>query len=161
MSFLNKDVIKLHINNSLKILKINENSTLCDAIRYNLFLTGTKKGCDKGECGLCTVLSNNLPILSCLSIVSSFNFSKFKKKILTIEGISKGSKLSKVQKQLIKSNILQCGYCQPAMILVIENLLKINKYPNRRQFKKFISGNLCRCTSYNDLYNSIKFIINK
>ena len=136
--------IRLTVNDWEHELLVASNKTLLDVLRDDLGLTGTKRGCDSGECGACTVLLDGIPILACLTLVCEADGRKIK----TIEGLTKGGKLDPVQKAFVEYGGIQCGFCTPGMVLSAVALLKNNPSPTTDEIKKGISGNLCRCTGY-------------
>jgi carbon-monoxide dehydrogenase small subunit len=118
--------------------------TLAEFLREELDLTGTKVGCNRGECGSCTVILDGDPVLSCavLGVEASG------KKVLTIEGLAPEGKLHPIQEAFVEQDALQCGYCTPGMIMSIKALLDRNPNPTEEDIRKSIDGNLCRCGSY-------------
>jgi carbon-monoxide dehydrogenase small subunit len=120
-------------------------------LREDLALTGAKKGCEAGECGACTVLVNGRPVNSCLVLAIEMHQAE----ILTIEGLSKNGELDPLQQAFIDHFALQCGYCTPGMILMGRALLLQNPKPTEQQVKEYISGNLCRCTGYENIIKAI------
>ena len=144
--------IRLTVNDWEHELTVPSNRTLLDVLRDDLGLTGTKKGCDSGECGACTVLLDGTPILSCLTLALEADG----RKIRTIEGVAKDGELSEVQKAFMNYGAVQCGFCTPGMVLSAEALLKDNPLPTTGEIKKGISGNLCRCTGYGRIVEAIR-----
>ncbi|MBI3534202.1 MAG: (2Fe-2S)-binding protein [Deltaproteobacteria bacterium] len=126
-------------------------TTLLEFLREELNLTGTKNGCDQGDCGCCTVLLNDKPVLSCLLLALEVQ----NQNIVTIEGIADGIKLHPVQETMTEEGALQCGYCTPAMILNAVYLLKKNQSPSVKDIKTCISGTICRCTGYTKIEKAI------
>lgn len=142
---------KLFINGRLYEMLIASCDTLCEVLRYKLDLIGVKQGCDKGDCGACTVLINKKPILSCISLAQNFSIHD---DIITIEGLAlKNPDL--LLKAFEKCGALQCGFCQPGVILSAKALLEHNQAPSLLEIKQAISGNLCRCTGYSKIYLAI------
>ena len=127
------------------------NRTLLDVLRDDLGLTGSKKGCDSGECGACTVLLDGLPILACITLA----FEVEGKRIDTIEGIARGGRISPLQKAFIEHGAIQCGFCTPGMVLSASALLRSSPAPTVEDIKRSISGNLCRCTGYLKIVEAI------
>lgn len=130
----------------------DENMTLLDFIRDTLDLTGTKKGCEEGECGACTVLLDGRPINSCMALAMEVEGHE----LVTIEGIAKDGVMSPLQKQFIDKWALQCGYCTPGMIMSATALLNSNPDPTIEDIKVAIEGNLCRCTGYAKIIEAIQ-----
>jgi len=139
-----KQGVTLNINNEDYELFIDPKMTLLELLREELGLTGTKEVCDMGSCGACTVLIDNRPILSCLTLAVSCKDSK----ITTIEGIRNSEGLHPLQNSFIKKGAIQCGMCTPGMILSSKVLLDENPGPSDHDVRMAISGNLCRCTGY-------------
>lgn len=146
-----KYVLKMIVNEWEYELLIPFNKTLLDVLREDLGLTGTKRGCDSGECGACTVLLDGMPILACLTLAWEVDG----RKIQTIEGVAKGGELHPVQKAFIECGAIQCGFCTPGMVLSALTLLESNSAPTIEEIKKGISGNLCRCTGYARIIEAI------
>ncbi len=136
--------IKLKINDEEYNLLVRPEWSLLHIIREMLGLTGTKEGCGKGECGMCTVLMNGKAVDSCLVLGVEADGAE----ILTIEGLEKGGKLHPLQKAFINSDAIQCGMCTPGMILSAKALLDSNVNPTDDDIRHAMSGNLCRCTGY-------------
>lgn len=146
-----KQVLKLHINGEEIEVLSEVNKTLLEVLREDLGLTGTKRGCDLGTCGACTVLIDGKPWLSCLTLAAAVQG----KKITTIEGLEDGGKLHPLQRSFIEKGAIQCGFCTPGMILTAKALLEENPQPSEESLKKGISGNLCRCTGYVKIIEAI------
>jgi carbon-monoxide dehydrogenase small subunit len=147
-----KRKIRLLVNEQEYELLVGPNKTLLDVLRDDLGLTGTKRGCDSGECGACTVLLEGIPVLSCITLACEVEGQK----IQTIEGMAKDGELHPVQKAFVEYGAIQCGFCTPGMVLSAVALLKRNKTPNTAEIKKAISGNLCRCTGYMKIIEAIQ-----
>lgn len=144
--------VSLQINGVQKNIKVDPRTTLLDLLREELHLTGTKKGCDHGQCGACTVHVNGQRINSCLTLAVMQNGNK----ITTIEGLANGEELHPMQKAFIKCDGFQCGYCTPGQIMSAVACVAEGHAKNEEQIKEFMSGNLCRCGAYNGIANAIK-----
>lgn len=125
---------------------------LLDFIREDLGLTGTKKGCEEGECGACTIIMDGRTVLSCLIPVGKADGAE----ILTVEGMAEGGKIHPLQQAFWEEGAVQCGYCTPGMLLSAKALLDKNPRPKAEEMKKAISGNLCRCTGYGRILRAIE-----
>lgn len=147
-----KEKIHLHVNGEEIYAEISSNKTLLWLLREELGLTGTKEGCGAGECGACTVILNGKPVNSCLVMA----MEAAEGDVRTIEGEAKNGELSDLQKAFIKHNGLQCGFCTPGMIMSARALLNRNPNPNREQIKEAMQGNLCRCTGYESIIESVE-----
>lgn len=143
--------IQISVNGELYVLSVEPKKTLLDLLREDLELTGTKKGCDHGECGACTVLLNGQPVQACLVLAVEADG----KEVLTIEGLADGSRLHPLQEAFIRHGAVQCGYCSPGMILTAKALLDENPRPTEMEVKKAIAGNLCRCGTYNKVVKAV------
>jgi carbon-monoxide dehydrogenase small subunit len=139
-----KRIIKLHVNGEGFEVLTEVNKTLLEVLREDLGLTGTKRGCDLGTCGACTVLIDGRPHLSCLTLAAAVQG----KKIMTIEGLAQEGELHSIQKAFVEKGAIQCGFCTPGMILTAKAFLDEHPHPSEREVKRAISGNLCRCTGY-------------
>jgi aerobic carbon-monoxide dehydrogenase small subunit len=146
--------IKLIVNGKEFSLHVPSDRSLLDVIREDLELTGTKRGCDKGDCAACTVLVNGEPMNSCLLLAVQADG----KEITTIEGVAQGEKLNPVQEAFIKHGAVQCGYCTPGMILTSIAFLRRNINPSREEIQRAISGNLCRCTGYVQIIDAVESV---
>jgi carbon-monoxide dehydrogenase small subunit len=147
-----KKPIRLQVNGFEYDLLIKPHWTLVDVLRDELGLTGTKKGCGKGECGACTVIVDGEAVLSCLSLAIQMEG----KRILTIEGLSPDGKLHALQDAFVRYGAIQCGYCTPGMIMTASAFLQKNPLPSEEEIKKALSGNLCRCTGYVKIIEAVK-----
>ena len=143
--------IQLTVNGENYRLRVEAHKTLLDILREDLELTGTKKGCDTGDCGACSVIMNGKLINSCLVLAGEANNGE----ILTIEGLSHGGELHPIQRSFIDHGAIQCGYCTPGMILAAKALLDVNPEPSEQEARSAICGNLCRCTGYNKIIEAI------
>ena len=150
MLFL-KRLIELKVNGELHDLLVEPRRTLLEVLREQLGLTGTKEGCDVGDCGTCTVLLDGKPVPSCLVLAIEAQG----KDILTIEGMANGPELHPIQKAFVDYGATQCGFCAPGMILTAKALLERNPNPSKAEVRKAISGNLCRCTGYVKIIEAI------
>ncbi len=145
--------VKCQVNGAAQVLHLDPRVTLCDALREHLGLTGTKKGCDHGQCGSCTVLVNGRRINSCLSLAAVHDGDE----ITTIEGLSKDGELHPLQAAFIKHDGFQCGYCTPGQICSAHALLESeSRSPSDEGIRELMSGNLCRCGAYNGILAAIK-----
>lgn len=148
---MDKQTCKFFINGMPYETVVEPELTLLELLRDRLGLTGTKYCCGVGECGACTVLINEKPILSCCTLAIAVRDQE----ILTIEGLSKGGVLHPIQKAFVEHGAIQCGYCTPGMILTAKALLDENPNPTPAEVKDGIAGNLCRCTGYVKIVDSI------
>ena len=144
--------LELVVNGQSWVRSVPAMTTLLEFLREELDLTGTKKGCDLGDCGCCTVLVDGEPLLSCLALAADMEGRQIK----TIEGVANGKELHPVQQAFVEEGALQCGYCTPAMILNGVALLEKNDQPNRQEIKQCISGTICRCTGYTKIEEAIE-----
>ena len=144
--------IEFTINNEKRRLSVKPNDLLINIIRNDLFLTGSKYGCGIGECGVCTVLINGKPVLSCLTLAATVDG----KEITTIEGLAKGNELHPMQIAFLKNAAVQCGFCTPSMILTATALLKENPNPTEDEIRDYMRGNICRCTGYIQIVKAIE-----
>ncbi len=147
-----KKLINLTINGKGYEVAVESNTTLVDLLRYELGLTGTKKGCELGDCGSCTVIMDGKPVNSCLVLAVSANG----RTILTIEGIETDDGLDPLQKSFVEKGAIQCGFCTSGMILSAKSLLEKDPNPSDSKIRSAISGNLCRCTGYQKIIEAIK-----
>jgi carbon-monoxide dehydrogenase small subunit len=127
-------------------------TTLLELLREELQLTGTKHGCELGECGACTVLVDGVPVLSCLVLAQAVEGQD----VSTVEGMADGPTLHPLQQAFVEMGAAQCGYCTPGVLLAAEALLEDNAAPTRDEIKMALSGNLCRCTGYVKIYEAIE-----
>jgi aerobic carbon-monoxide dehydrogenase small subunit len=139
-----KTLINLKVNGKPLELAVEANQTLVDLLRYDLGLTGTKKGCETGECGACTVLLNDKPVNACLVLAVQANGAE----ILTIEGLRPPQGLHPLQQAFVEKGAIQCGFCTPGMILNAHALLARNPAPTEKQILDHMEANLCRCGSH-------------
>lgn len=139
-----KKTIRLEVNGDPYTLEAEHRRTLLEVIRDDLKLLGTKKMCDLGECGSCTVIMDGMAVTSCLVLAVDADG----KKIQTIEGVAAGDTLDPIQEEFVQRGAIQCGFCTPGMVLTAKALLAKNPRPTEEEVKTAISGNLCRCTGY-------------
>ena len=146
-------VVSLRVNGKEQELYIEgPHVTLADMLRNKLYLTGTKEACRCGECGSCTVLVDNRPVLSCATLAVAVRG----KEVTTIEGLAVNGKLHPIQQAFIDAGAVQCGFCTPGMVLVSKALLDKNPNPTEEEIKEQIGGNLCRCTGYVKIIEAIR-----
>ena len=143
--------LTLKVNGFSYTRSVSTSITLLDFLREELRLTGTKRGCDLGDCGCCTTLVDGKPILSCLMLAADAEGHEVK----TIEGIAEGNKLHPVQEAMVEQGAIQCGFCTPAMVINAVHLLEENPNPSATEIKECISGTLCRCTGYTKIEKAI------
>jgi xanthine dehydrogenase YagT iron-sulfur-binding subunit len=148
--------VKMEINGVQKQLSIEPRTTMLDMLREQLDLTGTKKGCDYGQCGACTIHVNGQRVLSCLSLAVMHEGQS----ITTIEGLAKGDQLHPMQEAFIKHDGFQCGYCTPGQIMSAVGCIKEGHAENDADIREFMSGNICRCGAYPNIVNAIKEVKN-
>ena len=151
-----RELVTLRINGEAHQLYLEPKRTLLEVLREDLGLTGTKEGCDLGTCGACTILLDNKPVLSCLTLAVACKG----KEITTIEGLGRGETLHPLQVSFIKEGAIQCGYCTPGMVLSAKALLDEIPHPTDDQIETAIEGNLCRCGAYPQILKAIKTVIN-
>jgi aerobic-type carbon monoxide dehydrogenase small subunit (CoxS/CutS family) len=136
--------IQLQVNGQMYSLNVEPRRTLLDTLRIDLHLTGTKKVCNMGECGACTVLLDGKAVYSCLILAVEAEGHA----ILTIEGLGKGDQLDPIQEAFIYHDAFQCGFCTPGQIMSVRGLLEHNNNPTRDDIRRAVSGNICRCGAY-------------
>jgi xanthine dehydrogenase YagT iron-sulfur-binding subunit len=144
--------VELTINGKVHALKLEPRVSLLDALRERLGLTGTKKGCDHGQCGACTVLVDGRRVNACLTLAIMAQ----RKPITTIEGLAKGEQLHALQRAFVSEDALQCGYCTPGQIMSAAGLLKENRARTDDQVREQMSGNICRCGAYANIVRAIQ-----
>lgn len=146
-----KQMIELEVNGETREVLVEPRTTLLQVLREDLGLTGTKQGCNAGDCGACTVLIDHHPVVSCLTLAIEAQG----KEILTIEGLEQQGRLHPLQQAFIDHYAVQCGFCTPGMILSAKTLLDRNPQPTEEEVREAISGNLCRCTGYVKIVEAI------
>jgi len=147
-----KSLVELRINGETIEVAFAPHKTLLEVLREDLALTGTKHGCELGECGTCAVLVDGLPVLSCLVL----GLEAEGREVTTIEGMATAAGLHPLQDAFADLGAAQCGYCSPAFLLVAKELLEVNPSPNRDDIREALSGNLCRCTGYIKIYEAVE-----
>lgn len=147
-----KQLISLEINGELHELAIEPHSTLLSVLREELGLLGTKKGCDSGGCGCCTVLLDGRAVYSCMVFAAAAQG----RKITSIEGLPQNGKLDPLQESFIEAGAVQCGFCTCGMILAAKAFLSGARSPSEHDIRQAISGNLCRCTGYHKIVEAIR-----
>jgi xanthine dehydrogenase YagT iron-sulfur-binding subunit len=144
--------LNMEVNGKVQKLSVEPRATLLDILREQLDLTGTKKGCDHGQCGACTVHVNGSRINSCLTLGVMMNG----KKITTIEGLANGEELHPMQEAFIKHDGFQCGYCTPGQIMSAVACIREGHAGSEREIREYMSGNICRCGAYPNIVNAIQ-----
>jgi carbon-monoxide dehydrogenase small subunit len=148
---MSKHRISLSVNKQLYEAEIEANKTLLRLLREDLGFTGTKCACERGDCGLCTVLLDGVPVKSCLVLAVEADG----REVITVEGIANGDGLNAVQQAFIEHSAIQCGFCTPAFIVVATAFLKRKPDPTEEEIKEAIGGILCRCTGYRQIIDAI------
>jgi carbon-monoxide dehydrogenase small subunit len=143
--------ISLIVNGTEERLQVPSNMTLLHALRDKLGYTGTKNGCEAGECGACTVLVDGEPVNSCLILAAELDG----REITTVEGLAVGGQLTPLQQAFAELNAVQCGYCTPGMLMAATALLQRNPKPTEIEIQEALVGNLCRCTGYQRIIDAI------
>jgi len=144
--------ITLTVNGAQERLDVPSNMTLLHLLRDKLALTGTKNGCEAGECGACTVLVDGEPVNSCLMLAVEADG----REVVTVEGLSSGDELSPLQAAFVEHNAVQCGFCTPGMLISAHALLERTPQPTEQEIKEALVGNLCRCTGYVRIIDAIQ-----
>jgi carbon-monoxide dehydrogenase small subunit len=147
-----KIVVPLRVNGDDLEVAVPPHWTLLEALRYELGLIGSKQGCDKGDCGACTVLMDGEPVLSCLTLAVRARGHE----VVTIEGLAQGGRLDPVQDAFDECGALQCGFCQSGMMISARALLNERPEPTDQDMRVALSGNLCRCTGYTKIFDAVR-----
>ncbi len=148
---MSENIVSLAVNGEAHRLVAADHRTLLEVLREDVGLTGTKHGCELGECGACTVLVNGVPVLSCLTLAARVGEAE----VTTVEGLAVGGSLHPLQAAFAELGAAQCGYCTPAMLMTAKALLDTEPDPSREQIKQALAGNLCRCTGYLKILDAI------
>jgi carbon-monoxide dehydrogenase small subunit len=144
--------IRFLLNGKEVGMAVDPEMTLLNLLREELFLTGTKEGCGSGECGACTVLLDGIAVNSCLVLAPQINGAE----IITIEALEQDGKLDRLQQSFIDHHAVQCGFCTPGMLMSAKALLLKNPHPTQEEIKIALSGNLCRCTGYQNIIAAVE-----
>jgi len=152
-----KELIELRVNGRAHELAVEPSKLLLDALREDLSLTGSKRGCDDSSCGACTVLLDGVPVLSCTMLAASCATEDDRpQEITTIEGVAEHGALAAIQKAYGDWGGAQCGFCTPGFLMTVKALLERNPEPTDDDVRHALSGNLCRCTGYSQMYQAVK-----
>jgi aerobic carbon-monoxide dehydrogenase small subunit len=152
-----KELVRLRVNGEARELAVEPNRLLLDLLREDLGLTGSKRGCDDSSCGCCAVLIDGLPMLSCVALAASYQG----REIVTVEGLSAAGELDPVQEGYAVSGGAQCGYCTPGFLITTKALLDRNPDPTLEEIREALSSNLCRCTGYMQIYESVRLALER
>ncbi len=147
-----REIIELDVNGDHLEAAVPTHYTLLEALRYVFGLTGSKQGCDKGDCGACTVLLDGEPVLACITPV----FEALGRSIVTVEGLAGTGQLHPLQDAFEVTGGAQCGFCTPGILMSAWGLLQRNPAPSRHEIKEALAGNLCRCTGYTKIYDAVE-----
>ena len=158
---MKKELIELRVNGREREVAIEHSQLLLDTLRQELELTGSKRGCDDSSCGACTVLVDGVPMLSCTIVAASVaaDDEGNAPEITTVEGVAEHGAMAAIQKAYGEWGGAQCGYCTPGFIMTVKALLERNPEPSDEDIRHALSGNLCRCTGYTQMYQAIKAAI--
>lgn len=146
------ETITLIVNGDTRRLAVAPQRTLVEVLRYDLGLTGTKQGCDEGDCGACTVRLDGRPVLSCITLAVEADGCR----VDTVEGIAEGPRLHPLQEAFVRHGAAQCGFCTPGMLVSARALLERDPAPTRDAIKAALAGNLCRCTGYTKIVDAVE-----
>jgi carbon-monoxide dehydrogenase small subunit len=144
--------LSLTVNGDAVTIAVRPERTLLEVLRYDLGLTGTKQGCDEGDCGACTVRVDGRPVLSCLTLALETEGAR----VETVEGLARGAELHPLQQAFVRRGAAQCGFCTPGVLACAGALLEREPAPTREAIQEAISGNLCRCTGYTKIVDAIE-----
>ena len=146
------EIVRLHVNGDDHEVGVPTHYTLLEVLRYVIGLTGSKQGCDKGDCGACTVLVDGVPTLACITPVWEAEGTS----VVTVEGLSGGTTAHPLQDAFDLKGAAQCGFCTPGILCSAAALLEHNATPSREDIQQALSGNLCRCTGYTKIYDAVE-----
>jgi len=145
-------ILRLHVNGDPRECAVTPGTTLLEALRYALGLTGSKQGCDKGDCGACTVVMDGQAVLSCITLAQACEG----RRVVTVEGLARGSTPHPLQDAFDVTGGAQCGFCTPGILMSAWALLERNPSPSRDEIALALSGNLCRCTGYTKIFEAVE-----
>jgi carbon-monoxide dehydrogenase small subunit len=154
---MTKELIQLRVNGETREVAVPPDKLLLDVLREDLGLTGSKRGCDDSSCGACAVLTGGVPILACVAIASCYQDVE----ITTVEGIAPPGELTPLQESYAAAGGSQCGFCSPGFLISIKALLDRNPNPSDEEIRDALSSNLCRCTGYMQIYESVKLAMSR
>lgn len=154
---MQKQLLRCRVNGEDREFAVAPNRLLLDALREDLGLTGTKRGCDDSSCGCCAVLTDGVPMLSCAALAVSCEGAD----ITTVEGLGMAGALDPAQEGWVECAGAQCGFCTPGFLIATVALLRRNPNPSLDEIREALSSNLCRCTGYMQIYESVKYAIEK
>ena len=147
-----KVMLTLHVNGEPRTVAVEPHHTLLEVLREELDLTGTKHGCELGECGACAVLLDGEPVLSCLTLAAESDG----RTVLTVEGLVQDGRLHPLQEEFADRGAAQCGYCTPGILVTAKALLDREPAPTRERIREALAGNLCRCTGYHQIVEAVE-----
>ena len=154
---MHKELIRLKVNGEQHEIAVAPNRLLLDVLREDLGLTGSKRGCDDSSCGCCAVLVDGVPMLSCVALAASYQEAQ----IATVEGLTAQGELDPVQEGYAEAGGAQCGYCTPGFLIATKALLDRTPNPTLEEIREALSSNLCRCTGYMQIYESVKLALER
>ena len=147
--------LELCVNGEFRTVSFPTHHSLLEVLRERLDLTGTKHGCELGECGACTVLIDDRPVLACLVLAADLEG----RSVQTVEGLQGGNQLHPLQAALADLGAAQCGYCTPGILMAAQSLFDDNPEPSQREIREALSGNLCRCTGYHKIVEAVEWAV--
>jgi len=154
---MHRELIQLDVNGERRELAVTPQELLLDVLREDLGLTGSKRGCDDSSCGACAVLADGVPILACVAIASCYQEAR----IITVEGLAVAGELTPIQTAYGEAGGSQCGFCTPGFMIAIHALLQQNPNPSDEEIRETLSSNLCRCTGYMQIYESVRLAMRR